>query len=667
MNRLFFLWCIGLCLLMPTGVSAATPPPKNAEAATRAANERVRAELPFDEQGDFEDARRGFIAGPDSPHIKNAFGRVVFSLTPYAFIASDRNPETVNPSLWRQARLNMEAGLFKVCDRVYQVRGLDISNMTIIEGDTGLIIIDPLLSAESASAALNLYYQHVPAPEQEGEPRRRPVLAVVYTHSHSDHYGGVKGVITEADVASGRTMVLAPEGFMEAAVSENIFAGTAMSRRAMYMYGTWLPRGEKGQLDAGLGKATSTGTQTLIPPTDMIRRTGEQRTIDGVDIEFQLALETEAPSEMFLYFPQFKALCLAEDATHTLHNLYTLRGAQVRDANSWWKALDASLKLYADRTEVLFTQHHWPHWGGEDIRNFLTRQRNAYKFIHDQSLRLANLGYGPEEISESLRFPASLASQWHLRDYYGTLKHNAKAVYQRYLGWYSGHPADLDPLPPVEAAKQYVDFMGGSARVLTKARESYAKGEFRWVAEVLKHVVFADPKNLEARELQADALEQLGYQAESAPWRNVYLSGAHELRNGPPEAGRLGGGSASRDVLEAMTDEMTLDYLAIHVHAEKAEGKRIVFVWQQPDEGPGFVLTLEDSVLLYTGLEPDSMDDAAVLTTSRSTLAAIAAGGLRFADALQSGSASVTGDAGSVKEFFETLEVFQSVFPIVLP
>ena len=517
---------------------------EDATAMTRESNASVVQQLAFQDAEDFEDARRGFVATLPDATIRSAEGRVLWSLKDYEFLKGDP-PPTVNPSLWRVARLNLNHGLFKVTDRIYQIRGFDISNMDIIEGDTGLIVIDPLVSAEVARAGLELYYQHRP---------RKPVVAVIYTHSHVDHYGGVKGVVSEDEVRSGKVKVLAPEGFLEEAVSENVFAGNAMGRRAIYMFGILLPKGERGQVDSGLGKTTSVGTITLIPPTDSVKKTGETRTIDGVEMTFQMAPRTEAPAEFLIHFPQLRALCAAEDATHTLHNLYTLRGAQVRDAKSWWKALNESVVLFGDKTDVVFAQHQWPTWGQKKVIDYLKKQRDLYKYIHDQSLRLMNHGYTMLEVAEMVKLPSSLDREWYNRGYYGSVNHDVKAVYQRYLGWYDSNPANLHPLPPEEAAKKYVEFMGGPAAVIARARESFNKGEYRWVAQVMNHVVFADPENREARELQAAALEQLGYQAENATWRNEYLMGAHELRHGVPRA--IATRVDSRDTLRAMTVDL---------------------------------------------------------------------------------------------------------------
>ena len=410
---------------------------------------------------------------------------------PYAFLQKDAVPATVNPSLWRQAQLNALNGLFKVTDRVYQVRGLDLANLTIIEGDSGLILIDPLLSNETAKAALDLYLANRPA---------RPVAAVIYSHSHIDHFGGAKGVTSAGDAASGKVKVIAPDGFMEHAVAENVIAGNAMSRRAQYMYGLPLPTGERGQVDEGLGKALSKGTISLIAPNDLIKQAYETRVIDGVEIEFHLVPGSEAPAEMIMYFPQFKVLNMAEDATHNMHNLYTLRGAQIRDGRLWSRYLNEAIERYGDKTEIVIAQHHWPMWGNERIVAFLEKQRDLYKFIHDQTVRLLNHGLTPTEIAEKLKLPASLASEWSARGYYGTLSHNAKAVYQFYLGWYDGNPADLNPLPRVETARKQVEYMGGAEAVLKRARADFAAGQYRWVAGVTSQLVFADPANKAARD-----------------------------------------------------------------------------------------------------------------------------------------------------------------------
>lgn len=433
---------------------------KDAEPATLHANAAVLEELDTSNREDFEEAQRGLIAAPADAVIKDDSGKEVWNLQAYDFLRREEAPGTVNPSLWRLARLNMNAGLFKVVERIYQVRGLDLSNMTIVESDNGVILIDPLISKETARAALDLYYLH------RGE---RPVVAVIYTHSHVDHFGGVKGVVDEADVKAGKVRVLAPERFMEAAVSENVTAGIAMFRRSEYWYGPLLPKGERGQVDAGLGKTVSSGSLTLIAPTDTIATTGEKRVADGVEMVFQMAPDTEAPAEMTIWFPQFKVFDSAELACHTLHNVLTLRGAQVRDASKWSHYLNEAITMYGNQVQVLIAQHHWPRWGQDRAIKFLKDQRDMYKYTHDQTLRLANEGYTMAEIGPMLRLPPGLARQWYARGYYGTINHDAKAVYQKYLGWYDMNPANLNPLPPVESAEKYVEYMGGAKMVIARA------------------------------------------------------------------------------------------------------------------------------------------------------------------------------------------------------
>ena len=442
-------------------MSGVSEDPKDATPITQALNRAVLAALPFGDAQDFDDARRGFVATLPELEITNAQGRVVWSLRDYAFLSAPDAPPTVNPSLWRQARLNMHHGLFQVTDRIYQVRGFDLSNMTIIEGERGLIVVDPLISAEVARASLDLYIQH---------RGRRPVTTVIYTHSHTDHYGGVRGVIDEADVSAGNVEIIAPLRFMEEVVSESALAGTAMIRRAQFQFGPTLPKGPRGQVDAGLGKGASRGTVSLIPPTHIVKETIETHRIDGIEIVFQLTPETEAPAEMHMFHPGLRALNLAENATHHLHNVYPIRGAQVRDANAWAKYLDQARVRFGRDADVAFAQHHWPVWGRARVLDFLVAQRDLYKYLHDQTVRLMNHGYKPVEIAERLSLPKSLAGTWHVRGYYGTLSHNAKSVYQRYIGWYDANPANLNPLPPVERGRKYVEYMGGADRVIACPR-----------------------------------------------------------------------------------------------------------------------------------------------------------------------------------------------------
>lgn len=487
------------------------------------ANSNATANLPFGDTRDLETASRGFIAELDSAVITDADGAAVLDCKEFSFLTEDC-PPTANPSLWRQSELVARHGLFEVTDRIYQIRGFDLSNMTVVEGDTGVIIIDPLISAETAAAGLALYREH------RGD---RPVKAVIYTHCHIDHFGGVKGVTSQEAVDAGECVVIAPAGMVEHAVAENVYAGTAMGRRAAYMYGAALPRGPQGAIGAGLGQSTSTGTATLIVPTVDISETGHVETVDGVTIEFQMTPGTEAPAEMNFYFPQMRALCMAENATHTLHNLLTLRGAVVRDPHIWSKYLTEAINTFAGRSDVLFASHHWPTWGTEELTDFLGQQRDLYGYLHDQTLRMLNQGRTGLEIAEDITLPPALADVWNTHGYYGSVSHNVKAIYQRYMGWFDGNPAHLWEHPPVESAKRHVEFMGGADEAVRKARASYDAGDFRWVAQVLNYVIFADPDHAEAKELQADTLEQLGYGSENGTWRNFFLMGAYELRNGP--------------------------------------------------------------------------------------------------------------------------------------
>ena len=634
--------------------SPATAQTKDAEPASRAVNDSFLQALPFNERADFDDAIRGFIATVPDGTIPGPGGKPAWDNNQYDFLKNEQAPPTVNPSLWRQARLNAINGLFKVTDRVYQVRGLDISNMTIIEGDAGLILIDPVLTNETAKAALELYLKNRPA---------KPVVAVIYTHSHADHFGGAKGVITEEDAKSGKVKVIAPDRFMDYAVAENIIAGNAMGRRAQYQFGSTLPVGERGQIDTGLGKALARGTASLIPPNDLIKQTYETRTIDGVEIEFHLAPDSEAPSEMLMYFPQFKMLNMAEDATHNMHNLYTIRGAEIRDGRLWSRYISDAIERYGEKTEIEIAQHHWPMWGNERIVSFLKKQRDLYKFIHDQSVRLLNHGLTPTEISEQLKLPPALASDWASRGYYGTLSHNAKAVYQFYLGWYDANPADLNPLPRAEEAKKQVEYMGGANAVIRRARDDFKAGQYRWVARVTSQLVFADPSNKEARELGADALEQLGYQSEAATWRNAYLLGAYELRNGvapqPSAASRA-------DFLKGVTIDLAFDFLGVRLNAPKAEGKHIVVNWTFIDLNENHVMNLENSALTHTSGKLSDKPDVS-LTLTRAALDAITLKQRTFADSIQSGDIKLGGDPTKLRELFGLFDEFSTGFEIVEP
>ena len=650
-----FVAPVGLSLLAWVAPPGWAQQPMPAAPATVQAQADALKGLPREDRRDFEAARRGFIASlPDAATIRNADGSVAWTLKGFEFLQQDRVPDTVNPSLWRQAQLNMQNGLFKVTDRIYQIRGFDLANMTIIEGDSGLIVIDPLTTDAVAAAGLALYREH------RGQ---KPVKAIVYSHSHVDHYGGVKGVTSIDDVAAGRVAIYAPQGFMEEAVSENVLAGNAMSRRALFQFGHLLPRGERQQVDAGLGKYISRGKVTLIAPTRLITQPIQNEVIDGVQVEFQLTPGTEAPAEMHMYYPQLRALNMAENATHTLHNLYPLRGAQVRDANEWARYLNEARERYAGRADVMLAQHHWPTWGSDEITRVLGKQRDLYKFINDQTLRLLNQGYTPDEIGQELELPPSLAGEWFARGYYGTVSHNARAVYQRYLGWYDANPAHLNPLPPQAAARKWVAYMGGAEAVLTKARADFAKGEYRWVAEVVNQVVFSDPDNREARELQAATLEQMGYQAESATWRNAYLQGANELRNGVPTRATASG---SADVVQALSIENLFDFMGVRLDGRRAAGKNIVLNWVFTDTLQRYAMTLDNSALTYLKGKTDSQADA-TLTLPRSVLDAINTKQLSLRDAVAAGKLQITGKAEKVGELLGLIDEFQPSFPVVTP
>ncbi|AZG47154.1 alkyl/aryl-sulfatase [Gordonia insulae] len=626
---------------------------KPATQHTITANAKVVDQLPFQDRQAYADARQGFIGTIDPLVITDDSGRVVWDLEQYAFL-QDESPTTVNPSLWRISQLHMAHGLFKVTDRIHQIRGFDISNMTVIEGESGYIIVDPLTSVECARAAIELVYDHL------GE---RPIRAIIYTHSHADHFGGVKALIDEDDIHPGGVRVVAPSGFMEHTVSENVYAGNAMYRRAQYMYGQNLSVDPTGMVSTGLGIALSQGQISLIEPTDLISDSGQELVLDGVRIEFQFTPDSEAPAEMHFYIPEMRALCMAENVSHHMHNLYTPRGAQIRDAAAWSRYIDEAMRRYGHKSDVMFICHQWPVWGTDSIRDFLTEQRDLYRYIHDETLRLAAHGHTMVEIAEMIEFPEGLATTWTARGYYGSLNHNAKAVYQRYLGFFDGNPANLHPHPPVESARRYVDFMGGAEVILAKARRSFDDGDYRWVAQVVNHVVFADPDNTSARELQADALEQLGYQAESAPWRNFYLTGAQDLREGVrTDEATLG----TSDVLSAMTTDMLFDYLAIRLNGPKASGRNFTVLVHVTDTGETRLAELIHGVLICTPVDGHADADTSV-RLDKPTLTGLALGAATLTDAVSAGAVDLSGDDELVYDLFTLFDTFSRSFDIVTP
>ncbi|HWE99465.1 MAG TPA: alkyl sulfatase dimerization domain-containing protein [Caulobacteraceae bacterium] len=618
-------------------------PRKDATRPTVAAHERLAAQLPSDDGRDFEDARRGFVGSIPGATVGGSW-----SMAPFGFL-DDERPDTANPSLWRQARLNALHGLFEVCPGIYQVRGFDLSNITFVEGERGFIVIDPLISAEPAAAALALMREH---------RGNKPVTGVIYTHSHVDHYGGVRGVLSDADIAAGMP-IIAPEGFLDAAVSENVLAGNAMGRRATYMYGSLLPRDARGHIDAGLGKAVSLGSVSLVPPTISIARTGEVLTLDGVEIVFQVTPDTEAPAEMNFFFPRHGALCMAENCTCHLHNIYTPRGAQVRDAKAWSFHIEEARALFGSRSEVLFASHHWPRWGRGRADDFLRQQRDLYKYVHDQTLRLANHGLVASEIAEELALPPSLARHWHARGYYGTLNHNAKAVYQRYLGWFDGNPAHLHPHPPVEAGKRYVDLAGGREALLAKARAAFEAGDYRWVAELVNHAVFADGTDAEARGLQADALEQLGYQAESGPWRDFYLTGAMELRTPRPMSEIPRQGALGQ--LRSLPADALLDSLSVRLNGPRCGASEIAFTARFVDEATSFAVAVENAVLRHWAGEAGPE-----VSLNRASLIELVSGQTSLDAALADGRVSGEG-AAELARLLPLLDRFDFWFEIVAP
>ncbi len=622
---------------------------KPAAPATAAANEGVYALLDFSDETEREFAERGLIAAPDTLEITGEDGKVVWSQKAYAFLdgadAPADAPDTANPSLWRNVQINHLFGLFEVVDGIYQVRGYDMTNITFVRGDTGWIVFDPLMSCECSRAAFQLVTDNL------GE---RPVMGIVMSHPHVDHYGGIKGIVSEEEVAERSIPIIVPQGFAEHAVAENVYAGNAMGRRAGYQYGTFLEASPTGKLSIGIG------TVSYLAPNDIVTTTGETRTVDGVTMEFQMTPGTEAPAEMNTWFPGYRALWVAENCTATLHNLYTLRGAEVRDGNAWANYLMETLARYGSEAQVTFQAHNWPHWGADFIRDYLTNTAAMYKFIADQTLMYVNQGYTSNEIARMIALPAALEKNWYTRQYYGTVSHNAKAVYQKYMGWYDANPVHLAALPPAESARKFVEYFGDVDAVLAKAAKDFEEGAYQWVAEVTNLVVFADPGNRAARLLCADALEQLGFQAESGPWRNAYLTGAKELRDGV-DADPKYRATGSSDIQRAMTPSMMLDYLGILLDANAAENLNLTVNLAFTDEDP-YLLTVRSGVVLYER-ETQAADADATLTMPRLGMFAILN---RDADT-QAASIAVEGDQDVITKLTEHLTAFDFFFNIVEP
>ena len=596
------------------------------------------ATISFDNPGDTDRATRGLIAQLDPGRI-TVGDHVVYDVADHAFVTEGDAPDTVHPSLWRQAGLNSNHGLFEVADGVWQVRGYDVANITFMAGTDGWLVIDPLTNAPTAAAALEL------ANRTLGE---RPVTSIIYTHSHVDHFGGVFGVVRREAVERGDVPIVAPDKFLEEVIGEFVIAGPIMGRRAAYQFGPLLPPGPQGHVDCGLGSAMGKAGSDLLAPTHLITHTGQRMTLSGIKVEFQMTPDAEAPAEMNFFFPEKRLLCMAENCTHTLHNLYPIRGAQTRNALAWSKYIQEALELWGDQTDVMFASHHWPRFGQEDVKAFLAMQRDVYRWMHDQTMRLANQGYVPTEIAEALTLPPEF-DQSHVRGYYGTVSHNVRSVYNRYLGWYDGNPAHLNPLPPIEAGTNYVEFMGGADEVLRRAQECFDRGEYRWVAQVVNHVVFADPTNQAARHLQADALEQMGYQSESATWRNADLMGAKELREGSPKQGRI----PTRDMSQAMQAEHLIDLIGVRYDPAAFGYAPLTINLHVTDLDEHHVLGIGRSAIHHRAGAVDSGADA-VLRIDRASLIRLLAN-TSTADGLD-----IDGNAEAVQQFFRTLTVFTS-------
>jgi len=634
--------------------------PKPATQHTIDANQVYRDGLPFSDDQDFKDASRGWKASlPDPAVITNGQGTPIWDLPQYEFLGSgpqDDAPDTVNPSLWRMAKLNMLHGLFEVVDGIWQVRGYDLSVMTIIRSDNGVIVVDPFISEEVAKKV----WQDLVVPTLGDHP----IKAVIYTHSHVDHYGGVRGLVDQASVDAKRVQIVAPDGFTEAAVGENVIAGNVMSRRATYMYGNLIPKNETGQVDGGLGKTSSSGTVTLIVPTDIVTGVRDSIELDGLTLDIVMAPESEAPAEFMFYLPKYKAFCTAEDATHTLHNLYTLRGAKVRDGLRWSKYLQEALDRFGSGMEVVFASHHWPTWDNGRAVAYLKKQRDTYRYLHDQTLRMANSGMTPREIGDAMRLPDTLAGTWACRSYYGSVYHDTVAQYNLRLGFFDGVPANLHQHQPTESGKRYVKFMGGPHRLLAQARESFEEGDYRWVAEVVNHLVFADENNEAARHLLADAYEQLGYQSESGPWRNFYLTGALELRNGVDKLPVPG--TASADTICAMPLDMFFDYLGVRLNGDRAAGETVNFNLELTDTGETLTWGVENAAIHYSVGRKHPEPDAS-LTMTRTMLNEVMMGTTNLAQQIHAGNATLTGDPKKLAGFLLWLDKFEFWFPIVTP
>jgi alkyl sulfatase BDS1-like metallo-beta-lactamase superfamily hydrolase len=644
-----------LLILIATGASISAQPindtPKPASPATTAAQAAQRASLPSDNGQDAEFSARGFLATRADPLIKSADGKPAWNLDAYAWMSGSA-PNTVNPSLWRHIELLRKHGLFKLSEGVWQVRGFDVSNMTVIAGASGWILIDPLTTKETAAAALALVNEKL---------GKRAVKAIIYTHSHGDHFGGVKGVATAEDVKLGAISIIAPEHFLAEAASENVIAGVAMSRRANYQFGSSLTPGAQGQMGSGIGAAISAGAITLIAPTDTVRKTGETRIIDGITLEFQMVPETEAPAELNVMLPAQKTLVIGEIATCSLHNILTPRGALVRNASKWAGYLTEAIRLYGERTDVVAASHCWPHFGKAEVNHYLTIQRDNYKFLHDQSVRLMNKGLNATEIAEAIKPPAALGGEWYTRGYYGTYSHNSKAIYQRYLGWYDAVPANLNLHIPTERATRYVAAIGGAAKVIKLAKAAMAKGDYRWSSDLLNQLVFADPANKIGRALLADSYEQQGYQAEASTWRNMYLSAARDLREGI----RPSFSTASLDLVSAIPTEMLLESVATRLDPAIFGDRKASFNLNFTDRSETASINIGNSVMV-SEMSVSNAAPTATLSGPRQLFLGLIFLKVPLAQ-LEAAGLRIEGDRAAISAFQSAIENPPSTFNIAEP
>ncbi|TWX56848.1 alkyl/aryl-sulfatase [Colwellia hornerae] len=647
-----FLYCL---LFISIGSTYADTALKPASKYTLAHQNKLLENLPFSDKLDFSLAEKGLIKRPEKLLIKDEQGNVVWELGNYQFLLDNNNINTVNPSLLRQAKLNMAYGLYKVTERIYQVRGYDLANITFIKGDSGWIIFDPLLTAATSKAAFKLV---------TAELGQFPVKAVIYSHAHADHFGGIKGVVSQAQVDSGQVQIIAPRGFMEHAIKENILAGNAMTRRATYQYGNALAKGAKGQVDAAIGKGLSTGYIDLIAPSREILADEETLIIDGIEMVMQNTPGTESPAEMNTYFPQFKTLWLAENVTGTLHNIYTLRGAEVRDSQAWSKFINKVIYRFAYDSEVMFASHSWPRWGKEYIIEVLEKQRDMYGYLHDKTLNLANKGVTINEIHNQLAVPDVLAHQWYNRGYHGSYSHNVRGIINKYLGFYDANPANLNKLSPGESSVKYIELMGGAQPVLSQANKAFNNGEYRWVAELLNHLIFAQPENEQAKHLQADTLEQLGYQAENAGWRNSYLAAAFELRHGIPKTAKAT--KAGPDMIKSMSSELIFDFLGVRLNTDKALEHHFKINFVFPDRNEKFLVELSNAHL--NNIENiQAVQADLTVTINRKDLNLLLLKQQSFGQLVKSGKMQLDGNGKVFGQLLMMMDDFPFWFNIVTP